>query len=213
MTLSAGTLRKVGAALATVSTVTATHCRIILLLQLIKKCINPEVPSARFCTREFFFNNYNIGRVRCKRFPPEQIQSTATTETREPSVTHSAPHTSVNTDVHLPPRSIRRTCQKMLNDCLHCAARSLPGEIDQTHNIRNEMACHTELFSVSRCSEGARKITHSTSAPEIGVLTTGVTMDMCCRWGTCHNPGCETDDDQSPDVCAERSPCGPSSDL
>ncbi len=67
----------------------------------------------------------------------------------------------------------------MLNDCLHCTARSLRGEIDHTHDIRNEMACHMELFSLPLLGERERERSNSTSVPDIGLLTTGVTMDMC----------------------------------
>lgn len=129
----------------------ATDCRIILLLQ--------EVPSARFCTREvFFFYNYNIGCVRCKRSPPQTNPVNCDDRgSRTQRHTFRGAHIREYPRFIFPPRSIRRTCQKMLNDCLRRAARSLPGEIDQTHNIRNEMACHTELFSVSRCSEGSAR--------------------------------------------------------
>ncbi len=82
--------------------------------------------------------------------------------------------------VHLP--SVNTTyLPQTLNDCLHCTSRSLQEEIDHTHDIRNEMACHMELFSLPLLKKGARATpqVRRVKAPwQVGLLW------ICSRFGT-----------------------------
>lgn len=92
------------------------------------------------------------------------------------SATHTETHTSVHTDgsSSLSQYRIPATNVEWL---LPLHRLFVAGEIDHTHDIRNEMACHMELFYLLLLGE--RERSHSTSVPDIGFLTTRVTMYVC----------------------------------
>lgn len=78
---------------------------------------------------------------------------------------------------------------------VHCGGRLIK------HMILEMKWLATWSCFPSCCSEGEAKISHSTSVPDIGILTSGVTMDMCSGLGTHATfPPREMEDDQSPNV-------------